>query len=84
MSLVVGAMLGGADLGSLPVEGGEDIVEGGDGGGGEALQAMAVVGAKGAQLLLGQRLVETLARVMIRVADRGVGDERGEDHLRSS
>ena len=35
-----------------------DVVEGGDGGGGEAPQAMAVVGAKGAQLLLGQRLGE--------------------------
>ena len=42
----------------VEVEGGEDIVEGGDGGGGEALRAMAVVGAKGAQLLLGQRLGE--------------------------
>ena len=30
------------------------------------------------------RLVETLARVMIRIADRGVGNEHSEDHLRSS
>ena len=53
--LLAGASLGGPSahraVEHVGVERGEDVVEGGDGGGGEAPQAMAVVGAKGAQLL---------------------------------
>ena len=30
------------------------------------------------------RLIESLAQVLIRIADRGADDERGEDQLRSS